>query len=611
MQDINFSKESIKNRMFKRVAALWEIKNIDNLDPVVKLMIEGLAGEIFKLSGEMKNIETRILEKVARALTPANMISVRPAHAIMRAKAESGISQIEKTTEFFYKNARFLKKANLKRIGFTPVCSPQIINGTVTAIINEKGCYNVDNIMSRDIVAWPVKPSPLLSRKMWIGLDLGKEIRTLENLSFYFDFPYIENKEEYFRLLSYCNWHQGGKPLDVKTGIYSLTNEGVDQKERFAQKYEMCSMIDDDVLNKYHHRFITINTSLEHGDETTEVFPREIAELFPDDVFQKSAKPLLWLKVEFPPLFTGNIIDEMTVNINAFPVANKYIERLGYSINELSTVVPLMKAENEFFIAINSVTDSSGNQYSEYINDIERDKNSFTYSLRRGGCERFSSADAREYLIRLIDLLHDESVAFSSSEKDTLAESVVDLLAQINHLEHKVDVKNKNQEVISYLILEQEVEDSRMFFAEYWLSNGSVANDINASEVLAHTSNADIERGTALFLSATRGGQMAPDTNQQTALYKYSLTSHGSVYSKEDIINFCNSRYGNFAEKIEVKRGYATGTIPGEGIIRTIDVHVFAADKLAENEKGYFCEELYVDLKRFSPDDYNYRIFVQ
>ena len=97
MQDINFSKETIKNRMFKRVAALWEIKNIDNLDPVVKLMIEGLAGEIFKLSGEMKNIETRILEKLARALTPANMISVRPAHAIMRARAISGLSQIEKS----------------------------------------------------------------------------------------------------------------------------------------------------------------------------------------------------------------------------------------------------------------------------------------------------------------------------------------------------------------------------------------------------------------------------------------------------------------------------------------------------------------------------------
>ncbi|NLX74162.1 MAG: hypothetical protein GXY94_12830 [Bacteroidales bacterium] len=101
------------------------------------------------------------------------------------------------------------------------------------------------------------------------------------------------------------------------------------------------------------------------------------------------------------------------------------------------------------------------------------------------------------------------------------------------------------------------------------------------------------------------------EVNFNPALYKYSLTSHGSIYSKEDIINFCNSRYGNFADKVEIKRGYATGTIPGEGIIRTIDVHVFAANKLAENEKGYFSEELYADLKRFSPDDFNYRVFVQ
>ncbi|WP_010664184.1 type VI secretion system baseplate subunit TssF [Marinilabilia salmonicolor] len=611
MQDINFSKESIKNRMFKRVAALWEIKNIDNLDPVVKLMIEGLAGEIFKLSGEMKNIESRILEKVARALTPANMVSVRPAHAIMRVNAVNGISQIEKTTEFFYKNTGFLKKANLKRLGFTAVCTPQILNGKVAAIVNEKGYYHLDDILTRDIVAWPEQPSHLLSRKMWIGLDLGKEIRSIDNLSFYFDFPYIENKEEYFRLLSYCNWHQGGTPLDVRTGIYSLTNEGDERKERIAHKYELCSMIDDDTLNWYHHRFITIKTRLHHQDDTTEVFPREITGLFPDDVVPQSAKPLLWLKLEFPPFFTEHIIDEVRVNINAFPVANKFKERMEYSINEMSTVVPLIKGENEYFIAVNSVTDSYGNHYSEHISDIDKDKNSFTYSLRRGGCERFNSADAREYLIRLIDLLHDESVAFSGLEKDTLAESAGDLLAQINHLEHKVDLAKKNQEVTSYLILEQEVENARMLFPEYWVSNGPMANDINASEDLFYTSDADIERGTAQLLSATRGGQMAPDANQQTAMYKYHLTSHGSVYSREDIINFCLSRYGNFAEKVEVKRGYTTGIIPGEGIIRTIDVHVFSAEKLGSREKGYFSEELYADLKRFSPDDFNYRVYVQ
>jgi hypothetical protein len=611
MQDINFSKESIKNRMFKRVAALWEIKNIDNLDPVVKLMIEGLAGEIFKLSGEMKNIETRILEKVARALTPANMVSVRPAHAIMRVRSVSGISQIDKTTEFFYKNAGFLKKANLKRLGFTPVCTPQIINGKVAAIVNEKGYYHVDNVMTRDVVAWPEQPSHLLSRKMWIGLDLGKEIRVLENLSFYFDFPYIEQKEEYFRLLSYCKWHQGKNALDVKTGVYSFTDEGSDRKGQFAHKYEMCNMIDDDILNKYYHRFVTINSRIVHGEDTTELFPGEIVELFPDDVVQQSSKPLLWLKVEFPPFFEEHIMDEMTVNINAFPIANKYRERIEYSINEMSTVVPLMMGENEFFIAVNSVADSFGNHYYENLRDNEKDKSNFTYSLRRGGCERFSSADAREYLVRLIDLLHDESVAFSSSEKDTLAESAVDLLEQINHLEHKVDVKNNSQEVVSYLILEQEVEDSRMLFPEYWLSNGPVANDINASEVLFYTSDSDIERGSAQLLSTTRGGQMAPDNTQQTAMYKYSLTSHGSVYSKEDIINFCNSRYGNFAGKVEVKRGYVASTIPGEGVIRTIDVYVSASKKLAHNEKGCFSEELHADLRRFSPDDFNYRVFVQ
>lgn len=35
-----------------------------------------------------------------------------------------------------------------------------------------------------------------------------------------------------------------------------------------------------------------------------------------------------------------------------------------------------------------------------------------TYSLRKGGCERFDSRSAKELLVYLLDLLDDESHAF-------------------------------------------------------------------------------------------------------------------------------------------------------------------------------------------------------
>ena len=65
-----FTKESIKARMFKQAATLYDIRNIDGIDPLIRLLIEALSGEIFKLSGDVHAIESRLLEKVASALTP-------------------------------------------------------------------------------------------------------------------------------------------------------------------------------------------------------------------------------------------------------------------------------------------------------------------------------------------------------------------------------------------------------------------------------------------------------------------------------------------------------------------------------------------------------------
>ena len=48
-----FTKESIKARMFKQAATLYDIRNIDGIDPLIRLLIEALSGEIFKLSGDM------------------------------------------------------------------------------------------------------------------------------------------------------------------------------------------------------------------------------------------------------------------------------------------------------------------------------------------------------------------------------------------------------------------------------------------------------------------------------------------------------------------------------------------------------------------------------
>ena len=44
-----YNKEQIRNRMLKYAATFWGIKKAENFDPVVKLLLEALANEMYML----------------------------------------------------------------------------------------------------------------------------------------------------------------------------------------------------------------------------------------------------------------------------------------------------------------------------------------------------------------------------------------------------------------------------------------------------------------------------------------------------------------------------------------------------------------------------------
>ena len=79
------SREKIKLRMLKRISQLWDIDQTQNIDPIVKLLTEAMAEEIFKLSGELNSIDDRLLSKLTKSTTPVNYLAARPTHALMQA----------------------------------------------------------------------------------------------------------------------------------------------------------------------------------------------------------------------------------------------------------------------------------------------------------------------------------------------------------------------------------------------------------------------------------------------------------------------------------------------------------------------------------------------
>ena len=77
------STENIRSRMIKNAARIWGVEGDDiesTFDPMVTMLIEACAFELYKVNNEIKNSQSRILERLAQVLSPDTFTGAQPAY---------------------------------------------------------------------------------------------------------------------------------------------------------------------------------------------------------------------------------------------------------------------------------------------------------------------------------------------------------------------------------------------------------------------------------------------------------------------------------------------------------------------------------------------------
>ena len=80
MSTQNYSKEVIKNRMYRHAMDYWGVKKVENLDPLVKILFEALSCENFSLS---RNQSVSHIGQNSHMLFLDILVSVRLAHSVI------------------------------------------------------------------------------------------------------------------------------------------------------------------------------------------------------------------------------------------------------------------------------------------------------------------------------------------------------------------------------------------------------------------------------------------------------------------------------------------------------------------------------------------------
>lgn len=610
MQADDMDKRSVLNRMHRVATNIWDVKDNEMQDPLVSLFIESLADEICRLSTEIENVESRMLGSLSGMICSDIALSAGPAHCILHATPDEGEVELSKETPFLMRNKKQLPE-NMQQLSFYPVCQTKIRKGGVRYIIHGGLLYQIEEDQSKTLVSRSRNTKFGQERSCWIALEMSVPLDPMINLSFYFDLPGMARKNEYLKLLPHMKWKLNGKDLGIRQGLYTIDNKSDNDIIGLFDDLDIAESLDRHILQFYEKHFVTIV-----GDRnlfcTKEIFPEELAGYFPQHLLEGFSLPLVWLNVEYPSSFTQAVMEAMVFSVNAFPVANKNLHTKTVDVGELLKIIPLETTDHESLLAVHSVSDVSGKRYYELPFDDTSEQCFGTYSMRRGGYERYQKRDASEYLTNLADMLESHSsVKSGDSSPDGAMKGILSGVHHlVSHIRKSVSLSDEKLDIQSYILIDH-LDQDEVFFVKYWTTNGDQANRIKSHAVLdCLSSNTYMIPSSVYTLTATTGGRYAPLLSERQLVCRKLMSDSSILVTNDDIILFCKHHFGDMLAQVKVSKGIIASCGEEGTFVHTTDIMLTPQKRIGQifNDIELFAFEQ--DLRRHSPATFNYRIYI-
>lgn len=576
----SYSKEAIKARMLQNATKIWGLKSIHSLDPFVVLLIDAFSSELFKVSNEVQSVNSRILEKLAKMLTPSMYTYPKPAHAIAFGVPEVATELLPGHSEFFVKKqfastTKAVSDVHIE-IPFTPVDNIALNKLQVTILLAGQTCYAMDEHQNKIPVA-RLPEYVLPHNKLVLGIDVSKyDAEHLpDSLNLYCANPTFEHLDFVYKLLPYVSVSSNNLNLSVAPGIQYTPAEAKPGFDGIFEDFAIRTRIEDNIKNIYKHKFIELKGFRNEmiADRLPEIlsFMAERREL----TGFTEGKKFIWLEFTFPAQFTSEIIESFSMVLNAFPVYNKAWKSNQCTLDVMGNNIPLFTGHGEHYLFVEDVIDSFGRYYSEIPFTRSEALEKGYYTVRSGGMERFSERNAVDLIAHVLELTRDEVSAFGVLERDKVVEALKNMTLQMKALEQKVKTSSKLvAENINYIIADP-IGEMEHIKATYWVTHATLANNIRANTKLVQQkiNYSNINKSIVLLTETLGGGEEQKGTDAIQA-YKYALTTRDKIVSMEDIRNYCRLVLKGEIKTIDVKRGTIISTKPKEGFIRSVEITI-------------------------------------
>lgn len=565
------SGDNIRQRLLKNASKLLGMENseIATLDPVVSMLFGALSKELEKVYQEQESSKARVLDRLSKLLLPEVKTGAFPGHTVVHARPYENKTILKSSAQFYFRKKRTAAESSYRDefqdIYFAPLDNTEIVNSSVKYIVTRSGLFETsDHYLKEKISDLSSKPNSWSDSSCWIGIETEELKSEPElNLALYFDWPANPDRIRLIEFLPYVKVSVNNKVLRSEMGnsMTSLENEEVEVLDHFG----LFSSNKKAIRSFYSRHFVSF--SIQTKDLLDSV-PDDLGTCLDDSSLREIDSQVAWIRLDFPPFLTSEVLDEMICSLNAVPVCNLKMNEFSFRIQPNFNIVPL-DVGDDFFYQIISVKSSDG---KEYITSSISDSNKVgkgEYIVRKGGVERFDNRNAEEMLSYLIDLLKDESASFSVFGHEAISTDLTLLNQQITALNQKVKSGSENRETASYLMV-QPRSKSDTVFVEYWSTGGESSSSIKLGTSLMLASDADVQSSDLIVLSNVVGAK--DPVGKQSALknFKSALTNRNRVVTKADIRSFCEEELDGLIDDVNVSLSYDVSTNSSTGFEKVL-----------------------------------------
>lgn len=621
----NLTKEAIASRMFRNAARFWGLNdtNMDNFDPLVRLLVEACAVEIYRIDNEIAALQRSMTERLAGLLIPEAEAAPRPAHAILHATAADEAMYTALDAQFVHQK-RIASVASgpldsSMEVLFAPAGRFKTINGDIRLLAMGSNIYRLNGLQQKEILFKTSGNRHLPAQTLWIGLEAAPGA-DLTDLPIFFQLKNTPHAARYLAMLHHARCTVQGRPVQLFRGLSDTSFEEHNMPfENALEELYINRRLEKRLSRIYADHFLTIaakgNGTLKNiAPGSFTALPQELQGYLGATEAALLTQPLFWLKMELPAGFSVRVLDDLTVAINCFPVMNRRLNETSYRLNSYFNIIPLLSTDQ--FSAVKSVEGTVMNEtgradYVYYPFDQYTEGKKGTYAVRTGDLERFDSRNAAEYLNYLVELLRDESRSFAAFGQEFMPMAIKDLNQNIGLIEQKI---NQNLHLLqsspTYLLINPLAEGDTIF-VQFWTNNGEAGNGIRSGSPVELYEGSSFRKESLVLMTSSEGGRDRLANTETLKAFKSVLLSRGRVVTAVDVKNFCAAHLQEAAADISVERGVGISPMPGQGLMPVVNVRIKPAAGIAEQlDWERMKTELLAELRHHSAADVSYVIII-